>query len=130
MEIPRQSDCVLHRELGARADAKVRRSDRVAHKHNVLVIQPLVAHDREGPPDRAIADHRVAVAILFKQFLTIGLGVFLARIFHACVTPGLLARLDDPSRCAFLVPIDMRPPPAVVVLPEYELEFVNGLCRR
>ena len=121
----RQRDRILHGELGARANGEMRRTARITDQHHVAPTEALVADHRECAPHRTVGDQRVASQVLCKQRLAIAPGIVLGGRIHAGCLPGLFAALDDPGGGTRLVTVGMRPPPAVLVMPENETEVLH-----
>ena len=126
-----QRDCVLHRQLGARADGEVRRVRRVAHEHDVSVCPAPVQHPHEVEPLGAarvprIADQVRAIEQLRKHALGEGDRLRQAHPVQAMREIGLLVALHDEGAHRVLVRIDMGLEPAVLGALECLHERVVG----
>src|SRR5207248_6380201 len=90
LEALEQRNGILHRQLGARADGKMRRRLGVAHEHGVVEYPGLVDDVREVAPQRAVGDQRVAVELGGEDALEHWQHLGLAHRVEAEVAPGRL----------------------------------------
>ena len=144
----RQLDGVLERELGPRADRKMRRVRGVAHQHErhmlgvagggslLRPVHPVAADDtRKADPDgraakmRCVGDEPVPVEVRRKQLLAIGDALFLRHLLDARGLPRGLGGLDDEGRQPVLEAIGVCLEPAMLGRHEDEAEGVEDLLR-
>ena len=135
VQILRQRDGALHRELGARADGEMRGGGGVAHQHDVVVRPALAQHAREIQPRRA-ADvrcvrHQLVAAEIFGENALAGpAALVLAHRAEAEFLPRRLRAFDDEGRGVGVELVGVRPDPAVLGLLEDEgegvVEFLVG----
>ena len=107
---------ILHRQLGARSDAEVRRMRRIADQHQVAVMPALAEDAVEAQPRRTpqmpcVAHQPMAVEMTREQPLAERDRFFGGREVESMRPPGLIARLDDDGRevAAELVRVDLEP---------------------
>ena len=136
LELARQFDRVLDRQLGARADGEVRGVHRVAHQHHVRAAveqRPLLAaHALEVQPGRAaqvarVGHQLVAAQVRGKELLAKGHRLLGVQLVQAMRLPHGFGRLDDEGRGLVVELVDMRLEPAVLGLHESEVEGVVQL---
>jgi hypothetical protein len=118
---------IFHRELGARADAEMRRVRRVADQHDVAVMPARAQHAVEIEPRGAaqvagIAHQRMTIEVPAEKTLTELDGLIGAEAVETVRLPGLLACLHDHrgERAVELIGMDLKP--AVLGLLERERE--------
>src|SRR6266404_7262117 len=92
----RQRDRVFNRELCPRADRKMRRMQRIAKQHDILMMPVLVLHQRKiEPPNKVVRKQRMAAQIGFENvrqvFTCFGVGFPV----KAGASPCGFAALDD-----------------------------------
>ena len=138
-----QVDGVFDRQLGARADGKVRRVRRVAHQHHrraaigtAVRVNPGAAdHARKTNPLRRAAQvcrvrhQRVATQVTGEQFFTERDAFLLAHVGEPCRLPDGLGCLDDEGGRGGVEAVRMRLEPAPRRFLEREGEGVEQLAR-
>ena len=103
-----QRDAVLHRELGARADRKMRGVGGVAEQHDLAVVPALLAKGQEVDPERAVRHQPPAAQLRLEEGFAVGDTLGLARRFQAGAAPGILRALDDEGAGARVERIGMN----------------------
>ncbi len=136
VELARELDRVLERELRAGADREMRRMRRVAHQHHVgmaVVVAPAPADEPVelqpgGTALVACVRHQArAVEHFREEVFAEGNGGVLIEFAEAVGVVGLLRRLHDEGRGVLVELVDMRLKPAVFRLAEVEGEGVVEL---
>ena len=125
----RERDRVLHGELGARSDRKMRGVRGVADEHDVLVKPLLVPHAHEGRPWRRQVPrvrHQAMALQPWREQRLAGRdrAVQIERV-EARVPPRRFVALDDERRGLFVEAVAVRLEDAVLVLDEVERERVE-----
>ena len=107
---------ILHRELGARSDAEMRRMRRITDQHQIAVMPALAEDAVEAQPCRTPQMSRVAhqpmtVEMTGEQPLAERDRLLGRGEVQSMRLPGLIARLDDDGRevAAELIGVDLEP---------------------
>ena len=139
LELARQLDGILNRQLGPRADCKMRRMHGIAHQHHMaapgIAQPPLVAdHALKIDPGRTAQMSRIghqllALQIVRKQLFAEGNGLLLVGAIEAAGLPAFLRGLDDESRSLVVELVDMRLEPAMLGAHEIKGEGLVDLVR-
>jgi hypothetical protein len=117
-----EGDRVLHRQLGARADGEVGRVHCIAHEHDVVVVPVLVAHGREGAPQRHVGKQLVVSQLGGEELLAVGQRVLLGGLVQPGPPPGFLGAFDDEGRVVRFVLVSVNPEEAVLAFAKDEGE--------
>ena len=138
LELARQLDCVVDRELGARADGEMGGVGGVAHQHDMRAAVEMAPAPADQPievqPLRAAlvagVGHQLrAVERLGEQVLAETDRGFLTELVEAVRLVGLFGGLDDEGRGLVVELVDMGLEPAVFGLAEIEGEGVERFVR-
>ena len=124
-----QRDRILHRELGARADGKMRGRLGIAEQHDVVGGPAFAADGREIAPERAVGDELVALELLGEHAFEEARRFFLAELAEPGARERLRIGLDHPGRAAGLVLVAVRDENAPLGLAEEEGEGVERARR-
>ena len=136
VELAREFDRVLERELGTRADREVRGVHRVAHQHDMAAaveVRPLLALDTlevepGGAAQMARIGHQLrALQVVGEEPFAERDRLVLVGTIEAVRLPDRFGRLDDEGRRRLVELVDVCLEPAVFGLFEQEREGVVEL---
>src|SRR5205085_9564927 len=128
-ERARERDCVFERELRPRPDGEVRRVQRIAQEHDVVMMPMVIFNEQELDPLRVVRQESVPRQIYDEYVCEIVSRLFVCVLAESVARPSLLVALDDEGARRLVELIRVRGKDAVFSLLKGERWAMKGLVR-